>query len=142
MDQEIDFKRNRIPGLVIFYGAFCGLVFSFNLWLGNFISYLAVLTQLFFVILICLLYIRAYKRTIGEELKIGTALITTFAVFLIGLLIFNFFRDPDSSIKYSEHGRQELLLQWLGCAALLAVINSLVILPINRMIEARKSKSK
>ncbi len=142
MTTENNIRKNRIPGFIILYGLFCGLVLSFNLWLINFVSYLAIWTNLVFIFFILLLFIKTYKWVIGIDIKVVSSLIIGFPVFLIGLAIFQFFYDFVSNIHYTLHGRQELIKEWFGYAALMTALLALVFLPIYRWTQRNKGIAK
>jgi hypothetical protein len=143
MTTENKIKLHRIPGFIILYGLLCGLVLSFNLWLVNFIGYLAIWTNLIFIFFLFLYFIKTYKWLIGTDVKILTSLVVGIPVFLIALAIFKFFYDFGSTIYYTDHGRKELVMEWFGYAVLMTVLLSFVFLPIykwkNRNIISHKN---
>ncbi|HEX8017627.1 MAG TPA: hypothetical protein VF465_20540 [Flavobacterium sp.] len=130
MTTENKIRLKRIYGFIIIYGLICGLVLSFNLWLINFISYLAIYTNLIFIFLIFLFFIRAYKLVFGIDIKVVPSLIIGLPVFLIGLAIFKFFYDFGSTTYYTEYGKQELIKEWFGYAAVMTAILTFIFLPI------------
>nr|WP_315248151.1 hypothetical protein [uncultured Flavobacterium sp.] len=130
MTTENKIRLKRIYGFIIIYGLICGLVLSFNLWLINFISYLAIYTNLIFIFLIFLFFIRAYKLVFGIDIKVVPSLIIGLPVFLIGLAVFKFFYDFGSTTYYTEYGKQELIKEWFGYAAVMTAILTFIFLPI------------
>ena len=123
-------RLNRIYGIIIIYGLTCGLVLSFNLWLINFIGYLAVYTNLIFIFLIFLFFITTYKLVFGIEIKVMPSLLIGFPVFLIGLAVFKFYYDFGSTTYYTEYGKQQLIKEWFGYAAAMTAIVTFICLPI------------
>jgi hypothetical protein len=130
MTTENKIRLKRISGFIILYGLICGLVLSFNLWLINFISYLAIYTNLIFIYIIFLFFIRTYKLVFGIDIKVVPSLIIGFPVFLIGLAIYKFFYDFGSTTYYTEYGKQELIKEWFGYAAVMTTILTFIFLPI------------
>ena len=78
---------------------------------------------------------------IGIDINKISSLIIGFPIFLIALAVFKYFIDIGSTIQYTDHGRQELLIEWFGYAALMSVILSLVFLPIYRWTNRNKKIS-
>lgn len=141
MKSENKIRLKRIYGFIIIYGLICGLVLSFNLWLINFIGYLAIYTNLIFIFLIFLFFITTYKLVFGIDIKVMPSLIIGFPVFLIGLAVFKFFYDFGSTNYYTEFGKQELIKEWFGYAAVMTALLTFIFLPIYNWKKRKKNYS-
>lgn len=121
---------NRKIGFITLGGLICGLVLSFNLWLVNFIGYLAVFTNLIFIGLIFLFFIASYKLVFGLDLKAAPSLLIGFPVFLIGLAILSFFDDFGSQTYYTAFGKQELIKEWFAYAGVMTTVLTFIFRPL------------
>lgn len=131
-------KSSYTALFILNYGIVSGLMMSLGFVLVKFIGPLAVFTSILMVFLTMYFFIKCYTYFFKTDLTILMALFCGIPVYLIGLLVYEFFYHFGSSVSYSEHGRMELVKEVVLQSSALSIFLSFVFLPIHRGLTRKK----
>jgi hypothetical protein len=133
-------KQMRVIVFILSYGVLSGLILSFNLWLTNYVSYWAIFTGLLLLFFIFFFFIKLYEYIVHTKLTRKRSLFHGFPVFLIALIIFNYFIDFNGTIHYTNYGKLELIRNWSCYGASMTFFLTFIILPLYDRVHSRSKE--